>query len=117
MGLCLLAGGIANAKYAEDNADLVEDNETRCNLGLLSSDTCADLERVKNFEITSAVSHHITNIMHLHTGLIIGLTFISFPEWFKPSVFTLNMYCVLVCMHSALAQNPKLTATTIYCTK
>jgi len=64
MGLCLLAGGIANAKYAEDNADLVEDNETRCNLGLLSSDICADLERVKNFEITSAVSHHITNITY-----------------------------------------------------
>jgi len=63
MGLCLLAGGIANAKYARDNANLVEDNETFCNLGLLSSDICADLERVRDFEIASAVSYHITNIL------------------------------------------------------
>ena len=80
MGLCLLAGGIANAIYAKDNTDLVEDTETLCKLGLLSSDICADLERVKNFEIASAVSHHITNIMHrLHTGLSIGLAFMTFP--------------------------------------
>ena len=60
---CLFSGGVFNAIYAVDNADMIDDYQTLCDQykhynGFNNSihGLCDDLRRVRNAEVTAAVS-------------------------------------------------------------
>ena len=54
--ICLFAGGVANAKYASDNDDLLDERRAFCDANPRQAYTCDDIETVRNFEAISAVS-------------------------------------------------------------
>ena len=59
---CLFSGGVFNAIYAVDNADTIDDYQTLCDQHKHYSvnnsihGLCDDLRRVRNAEVTAAVS-------------------------------------------------------------
>ena len=60
LAVSLLAGGVANAKYASDNADNYDDIEQFCELDGLNSqaeDFCNDVKKLRDSEIAAAVSY------------------------------------------------------------
>jgi len=54
--LCLFAGGVANAKYANDNNDFLDERQSFCDNETRFAYTCDDIETVRNYEAISAVS-------------------------------------------------------------
>ena len=54
--LCLFAGGVANAKYADDNNDFLNERQSFCDDNDNLAYTCDDIETVRNYEAISAVS-------------------------------------------------------------
>ena len=76
LALSFLAGGVANAIYADDNADLALKNREGCKL-LNYFDTenhypkakkfCKDIKRVRDFQTAAAVSYeeHVHDIEYI----------------------------------------------------
>ena len=54
--LCLFAGGVANAKYANDNDNFLDERRSFCDDNPEQDYTCDDIETVRNYEAISAVS-------------------------------------------------------------
>ncbi|XP_065885580.1 uncharacterized protein [Dysidea avara] len=53
--LCLFAGGVANAKYANDNDNFLDERRSFCDDNPEQDYTCDDIETVRNYEAISAV--------------------------------------------------------------
>ena len=54
--MCFFAGGVANAVYAGDNADLYDEYESRCDDSRNAQDACDILTTVRDSEGAAAVS-------------------------------------------------------------
>jgi len=54
--LCFFAGGVANAVYAGDNADLYDEYERNCDRNRNAQDACDTLKTVRDSEGAAAVS-------------------------------------------------------------
>jgi len=62
----LLAGGVANAVYASDNADAYDAIEPLCDISSEAEDFCNDVERLRDSEIAASVSYcKVMELVHV----------------------------------------------------
>ena len=60
MGLSLFAGGVANAIYAANNAETIDDISNTCDQSTdINTDFCNAFKRVRDSEAAAAVSREI----------------------------------------------------------
>ncbi|XP_065914194.1 uncharacterized protein [Dysidea avara] len=78
LAVSLLAGGVANAKYASDNADNYDDIEQFCELDGLNSqaeDFCNDVKKLRDSEIAAAVLSFVGMVAFGVLALIMIVTY------------------------------------------